>query len=146
MSRSLPGGQHVDLVGSKCQGGLSQGFHRAAALPPQTHLLRRVRRLRSVCCISLSPLGGWGRQEVILRVCLNFSKCVFLYMVPPKGLPALARFLSSSHFCVCLRVSPFSSPDILPPPWCFLSPPPTPWPPRPPALFPLFLGRLSVFL
>lgn len=105
MSRSLPGRQNVDLVGSKCQGGLSQGFQRAAALPPQTHLLRRVRRLRSVSCISVSPLRAWGRQEVILRVCLNFSKCVFLYVIPPKGLPALARFLSSSHFCVSVSVS-----------------------------------------
>lgn len=98
MSRNLPGGQHRDFVGSKCQGGLSERFHRAV-LPPGTHLLKRVRRV-GVCLISASPIGSQG---VILRVCLNFSRCVFVYTVPPKGLPPLALFLSS-HFCVSVSL------------------------------------------
>lgn len=152
MSRSFPGGLHWHKVPRKP----SQRTHRAA-LPRDVHL-PRVRRLGSTFFISASLcLAGGGVGVGGARDPAVISLDVFLYTIPPKGLPPLVLCLYSfSHFSLSssFPVSAFLStpPSLFPLPsslafsvFPFPSPSPCPRSPRPPALFPVFPCVSGVF-
>ena len=132
----------MDNIGTWLAQSAKEAFLKVSQSCPTTwNSLAQEAEKAGVClfyfCIS-HRRGGKGVGRVILSVCLNFSRCVFLYTVPPEGLPPLALFLFS-HFCVSVFLHfPLQASYPLPRVSC----PPSPLHrglPRPPALFPGFL-------
>lgn len=136
------------MDGLRCQGGLSSEVSELISHPNSLGYKGEKDVVLPFICLSAS---GNREPRVILKVCLDFSTCVFLYTVPSEELLPLALFLSYLflHFFLSLlfplqACSPH--PSGLSSSWRFPSPPPLPLDSETNRFVPsLFLCVLNVF-
>lgn len=105
------------MDGLRCQGGLSSEVSELISHPNSLGYKGEKDVVLPFICLSAS---GSREPRVILKVCLDFSTCVFLYTVPSEELLPLALFLSYLflHFFLSLL---FPLQACFPPPlWSLL--------------------------